>query len=224
MTAPAEPGGLRDGLPVLQRMALSWAPAAARVPTLALLALDTRLAGIVRNSREPMLAQLRLAWWREQFGRDPAGWPEGEPLLVVLRSWQGRHGGLAALVDGWELLTGTAPLPPSALAGFAQARGAAFAGLAEAVGAAGDAAAARRLGTGWALADLGANLSHPDERGAARELAQAHDWRHARLSRAMRPLAVLHGLAARAVRRGEQGADGASLAIVAALRLGLLGR
>jgi len=55
---------LLDSLGPLNRLALAYAPQSTRLPLLALLALDMRLAGIVRNSREPMLAQLRLAWWR----------------------------------------------------------------------------------------------------------------------------------------------------------------
>jgi len=52
-------------LPTASRLALAYAPAKARLQTLALFALDTRLAGLLRNSSEPMLAQLRLSWWRE---------------------------------------------------------------------------------------------------------------------------------------------------------------
>lgn len=207
---------LLDALPPLHRLALAYAPARAREPTLALLALDTRLAGIVRHSHEPMLAQLRLSWWREQLKADAARWPSGEPLLAALKSWNGGHGALGALVDGWELLTGPAPLAAAALDGFADGRGEAFAALAEVIGAPGDAAKARDLGRGWALADLAANVAHPDERQAALLLAEAAP--SPRLSRRMRALTVLHGLARRRL-------DGLSPgALLAAMRLGLLGR
>lgn len=207
--------GLVETLPTLQRLALAYAPARARLPTLALLALDTRLAGIVRNSHEPSLAQLRLAWWREQLQADPAAWPCGEPLLAALQSWGGRQASLAALVDGWEYMTGTAPLPEDDLAAFAQGRGEAFAGLAEIVGA--DPEAALRLGRQWALADLAARVAHPEEQKAARRLLAA-EGRTARVSRALRPLTVLHGLALRSRDRHSVSA------LIAALRLGLLGR
>lgn len=208
----------------MQRLALSYAPAASRLPTLALLALDRRLAGIVRGSREPMLAQLRLAWWREQLAADAARWPEGEPLLNALRSWQGQHGGLTALVDAWEVLTGTAPLPEAALEDFGRARGEAFAALARALGAEGDADAAQRLGRDWALADLAVHVSHPEERSRARALAQNASRSGRRPSRRLRPLAVLHGLALRRLRRDEEGEDLSPGAFALALRLGLLGR
>lgn len=211
-------------LPVLQRLALAYAPADVREPTLALLALDTRLAAILRAAREPMLAQLRLAWWREQLKVEPAAWPRGEPLLTVLRSWEGRRETLVALVDGWEAMTGEAPLPASALESLARARGDAFAALADLLDAGRDREAARDLAIEWALGDLAAHLGNPEERRAADALARARPWRRARLSRKLRPLVVLHGLAARAAKRaGDDGARSPAT-LLAAVRLGLLGR
>jgi phytoene synthase len=49
--------------------------------------LDVRLAGVVRGAREPMLGQLKLAWWRDRLGGDPESWPKGEPLLASLKAW-----------------------------------------------------------------------------------------------------------------------------------------
>ena len=209
---------------MVQRLALSYAPAAARLPTLALLALDRRLAGIVRGSREPMLAQLRLAWWREQLAADAASWPEGEPLLNALRSWQGRHGGLTSLVDAWEVLTGTAPLAEEALEDFGRSRGEAFAALAGALGTERDADRARQFGRGWALADLAVHVSHPEERARALALAMNASRKGPRPSRKLRPLAVLHGLALRRLNGSEQGEDLSPGAFALALRLGLFGR
>jgi phytoene synthase len=206
---------LLEALPPLHRLALAYAPAPARLPTLALLALDARLAGIVRNSHEPSLAQLRLAWWREQLMVDAAAWPRGEPLLAALQSWRGRHTALVELVNGWEMLTGTAPLPDADLAEFAAGRGEAFAALAEVVGA--DREPAARLGRQWALADLATNVANPEERDAAARLLAA-EGRPVRVARALRPLTVLHGLA----RRKQKGQSAATL--LTALRLGLLGR
>lgn len=216
--------GLLGGLPVLQRLALSYAPASARKATLALLALDTRLAGIVRSSSEPMLAQLRLAWWREQLEADASARRAGEPLLAALENWCGQREALIGLVNGWEEITREPPLPGSALEALAHARGAAFAALAEQTGEPRDREAALRLGKSWAIADIAARLSHPEERRIARELAERQDWRRARLSRKMRPLVVLHGLAAGAVRRGHDLDKLPPSAMIAALRLGLLGR
>jgi len=212
MTAPAS---LTEELPIRQRLALSYAPAATRQPLLALLALDQRLARIVRASHEPMLAQLRLAWWREQLGSDGAGWPEGELLLAALRSWGGGHGALLPLVDGWEGMTGAAPLPAEAFDRLAQARAAGFAALGE-----GD---ALRAGRNWALADLAAHLGNAEERATVLVLAEAQDWRRPRLPRSLRPLAVLHALAARGLRRGREDDRMPPGDLAVAMRVGLLG-
>lgn len=207
---------LIEGLPILHRLALSYAPASAREPVLALMALDLRLAGIVRSSHEPMLAQLRLAWWREQLGSDGSAWPEGEPLLAALRSWDGRHGELLPLVDGWEGMTGPAPLPASVFEQLAEARGRGFAAIARDE-------AALRPGRNWALVDLAFRLSNAEERKAAFDLARAQDWSRPRLPRALRPLAVLHAMAARSLRRGAQIDRMTPGDFAVAMRVGLLG-
>ncbi len=218
---------LTEELPIMLRLALSYAPASAREQTLALLALDTRLAAILRAAREPMLAQLRLTWWREQLKAEPSTWPQGDPLLAGLRSWGERREELVGLIDGWEGLTAPAPLPMEALSELAAARGEAFAALAEIVGASGDRDTARRLATNWALADLADHLSDPEEHSRAVALARDRDWRPAALSRRMRPLVVMHGLASRALRRHDA-ADGVAPKTMrtwlTALRLGLFGR
>lgn len=214
-----ETTSLIEKLPPRQRLALAYAPSRDRPKVLALLALDQRLAGIVRHSHEPMLAQLRLAWWREQLASDGKAWPSGEPLLALLRSWQGGHGVLGGLVDGWEAMIGAAPLPPTSFAGLAEARGAAFAAIANNSAA----PQALRLGRNWALADIAARLSHPQERQAALDLVHAQDWRGARLPRGLRPLAVLHGLAARDLRHGGNQDRVSPLALLAAMRIGMTG-
>ena len=219
-----EESELLDGLPVLQRLALSYAPTDVRRSTLALLALDTRLAGIVRAASEPMLAQIRLAWWREQLSVDAPSVPAGEPLLAILQTWGSGRKALVGLVNAWEEITGAPPLPITALEKLAYARGRAFADLAEQISGSAERDAALRLGRNWALADIAARLSQPDERRAVRELAEAQDWSTVRLSRKMRPLVMLHGLAARAIRRGEALDEMPPSAMIAALRLGLLGR
>lgn len=212
---------LLPALPQTMRLALAYAPSQARLPTLALLALDQRLAGLLRHSREPMMAQIRLAWWRETLDRDAGEWPEGEPLLAALRSWNGQHRALVKLVDGWEALTGEAPLAPSALEEMVDGRAAAFAGLAHALGRDGEAETARLLGRRWALADLSTKLNHPGESVVVRRLAQAEAGRIARVSRVLRPLAVLEGLASETMTGGGQGS---ARTVLKAMRIGLLGR
>ena len=177
-----EKEGLLGSLSALQRLALAYAPARAAAPTLALFALDVRLAGIVRSASEPMLAQLRLAWWREQLEASVGTLPAGEPLIAVLESWTGSRRALVGLAEGWEEMTGPAPLAGSAIERLAEARAEAFCGLCDQIAPKRDRAEARRLGYNWALADIAANLSHPEERRTAAELASAQDWRAAPMS------------------------------------------
>jgi phytoene synthase len=210
---------LLDSLPAVQRVALAYAPQGSHAGWLGLLALDSRLAQLVRETREPMLGQIRLAWWRERLSEAPTKRPKGEPLLALLGDDSER---LLPLIDAWEAMLGAAPLPRATIAGFAEGRAEALAGLAAALGhpaAAGDTA---QLGRSWALADLGLRLRHPEEREHAAALIAAEGHHHPRLPGEMRPLVVLHGLAVRDLRGGN---DEAGMgALFATLRLGIFGR
>lgn len=199
-----------------RRLALGYAPATARPLFLGLYALDAKLAGIVRSAREPMLGQLKLAWWRDQLAKPVAARPLGEPVLAALTPWGDNATALAALVDGWEPLLGDDYPAKADLADFAAARGTACAALAGLLGA--DPEAARRAGQGWALGDLGLMLGPAEQ---LRQLAAAADWRTPRLNRAMRPLLIHHGLARRS--KSKDFAHPGPASLVLAMRLGLLG-
>jgi len=205
-------------LPEAQQLALAHSPAGARAKALAVLALDARLAGIVRKRGEPMLAQMRLAWWRDMLRSPASSWPRGEPVLAALATWQD-PARLAALTDGWEFLL-TDRLDKASIEGFASGRQAAFAALAAELGAAeGPIGSAART---WALADLAANLSDPSERALVLETAGSSSPE--RLPRSLRALAILSALGARALARGGRPLlEGRGAALVA-LRVGLFGR
>ena len=206
-------------LPLPQRLALTYAPAATRAHALALMALDNRLAGIIRQGGEPVIAQIKLAWWRDRLGERPDAWPGGEPLLAALRSWPGGAATLVPLVDGWEGSLAE-DLTVSAIEQFANGRAAGWAALAPA----GSRQATLAVGRQWALADLARNLGQDAEAGAARRLAMAGKAAPARLPRAVRPLAVLRALTWRALERDSaELLDGAG-ALFVALRAGLTGR
>ena len=207
-------------LPERQRLALNYAPGPARAALGVVFALDARLAGIVRNSREPMLAQLRLAWWREQLSGEDAGQTRGDPLLDALGAFTGDRQALVAMVDGWEGMTGAAPLAGSAFTALAEARAGA---LASSGGTARHHADAVRLGRNWSLADTAMRLTDPVERQRAMDLAHAQDWRGARLSRSLRPLAILHALAARDLRHGGNPTHLSSRDLLVVMRVGTFG-
>lgn len=206
-------------LPLAQRLALSYAPAAIRKQVLALLVFDNRLAAILQQGGEPVIAQIKLAWWRDRLGENPESWPAGEPLLHALRDWPGGPGLLIPLVDGWEGLL-AAELSAGEIEEFAQGRAAAWLALAPPHAMTEAGAAAR----GWALADLALNLGQAEEAEIVRELARHETGAACRLPRALRSLAVLRGLARRALQRGSaELLDGPGAGFVA-LRIGLFGR
>lgn len=186
------------------RLALAYAPAAHRPVQLAAFALDARLAGVVGAAREVLLAQIKLAWWRERLS-EPAGQrPQGEPLLAALSAWQGSVDPLLALIDGWEAMLD--PDEPAPLA-LAEGRAALGRGLAMQANVPAAADAAGQALHGWSLAALG------------QEPAQAD---RLILPRSLRALAVLHGLARRS--GGCAPLLDGPLALASAVRIGMIGR
>ncbi len=204
-------------------IALAWQPVASRPALATLFALDARLAGVVSRAKEPLLAQMRLAWWRDRLGERPGADALGEPLLDDLADrWSGHVSLLKSLVDGWESLLGEAPLSSSAIGDFASGRGDALAAFASLAGADRHSEAARTAGQGWALADLAWRSSDASERDTARSLGREIDFVPIR-ARALRGIAVLGGLSRRSLTRGEPLMRGRGAAL-AAIRLGMLGR
>lgn len=212
---------LLEAIPTEQRLALAYARNPDKPLMLALFLLDARLAATVRGGREPVLAQIKLAWWREQLAKDAADRPAGEPLLAMLAPLAAEGAALGRMVDGWEQLLGDSPLPSGALECFADGRGAAFAALARHIGEPAAAPAAERAARGWALADLAAKLGQAEERAAALDLAARQDWARIALPRRLRPLQVLHGLARR--ERGQGPLLAGPGALLVATRIGLSG-
>jgi phytoene synthase len=185
---------LIDTLPPLERLAASYAPAATRPLWIGYFALEQRLADTARDGRDPIMVQLRLAWWRDRLGEDSAKWPKGEPLLAALGPWNPERAALVALVDGIEALH---------------------------VGEKGPAERdVARVGIMAALARFSGGAGGDAVERAAREWTglEPAPGSAPRLPRAMRPLVLLRGLAL----RGEGGSP--FLRFLTALRLGLLGR
>lgn len=155
-----------------QRLALSYAPRAARSGLAALWALDARLGGLLRHSSDPMVAQLRLTWWHEALTALDKKPPPAEPLLAALaadllpRGVRGAR--LAGMIDGWEALLDADPLDDARLEAYAVARGAVLFELAGVVcGAA--TPALTDAGAGWALADLSRHVRDREVAATARQ-------------------------------------------------------
>jgi phytoene synthase len=188
-------------------LALTYVPSARREAVRALWRLDAALGAVLVGGREPLISQIKLAWWRDSLEKLDHSKAPAEPVLQAVAAEilpAGVTGAeLSGLEEGWTLLLGQDPLTPSELATYATARGALlFSHSARLLGSEADEAMAR-AGEGWALMDLARHSNPVDAEaavGAARE-------RFARLTRlrwpsALRPLGMLARLAGRDAERG----------------------
>ena len=196
MAQSTETAELSDELPPLLRLAVAYAPAPARPPWTALVLLDHRLSRAVTGASSPLLAQLKLAWWRDRMRAPASSWPAGEPLLAALAQFDRERAALESLVDAWEGLIGDEAGAPE-MAALGDARANAVAGLARTLNCVADPAAMAALARRWSLPDVAQPVP-------------------ARLPRALRPLLILANLP----RPDEAG----PLALLRILRLGLFGR
>ena len=102
-------------LPVWGPLVLAHAGEALGGPLEVVLRLDRRMGRLVSEVSEPALGQIRLAWWREEIGRErtvdaPA---PPDPLLVdILERWPGDREPLVELINGWEELLEVYPQYP----------------------------------------------------------------------------------------------------------------
>lgn len=198
---------LTADLPPELLLSLAWQPAATRSGLATLFVLDQRLAQVVGRAREPILAQMRFAWWREGLGAAASGQTHAEPLLSEIeRSWSGRAEALSGLVDGWEARLLDAERSDAVTAG----RGEALSQFAELSVAAVDSAAIGEIARRWTLAE---SLDRPPQRVPPLP----------RFPRMIRGLAVLGSLATMALLRGEP-MLATRQSTIYALRAGLLGR
>lgn len=211
----------QDPLPPEAELALAWSAPNLRGPLSIALQLDRRLARIVGRTQEPMLGQMRLAWWREALGKPVADRPRGDPVLDATgQHWRGRELSLVAMVDGWEILVTAASIGAEEAEAFGAGRGAFFAALAgEGAGAQARLAAA---GARWALADAAAGVSDPVERAVLTSAGLAVGAAQGRIPGDLRGLAVLESLALRALRRGGRPLMEGRGAPLAALRGAIL--
>lgn len=176
-------------------LATLYAPPAARAGMLALHALDLELAEVARSTTEPMLGQIRLAWWREQLQSLDAGGRPAHPVLGALVDAALPAGisgaSLEPFEDAWLAVL------DADIAAHAEARARLFEALLSLLLVAPPAALAksvRRLGAGWAIVDIARTGRAVD----AALLARAADLlAPAKLPRAARPLAALAALARR---------------------------
>ena len=219
-----ESADLLDECPEVTRVALSSA-SAHRDIWLAAFALDGRVGRMVLGASEPMLGQMRVAWWRDQLGKLVHDRPRGDHLLDLIgTNWNRNEAALVDLIDGWEALLSPRPLAETAILEFVAGRVNLSQSLANLVGTMDHERDVRRAGTLWALADLAINARDEAELSRAVKLGAAEGTNGLRLSRDMRPLAVIAGLAQRSLHFGGRPMLGDRASPLIALRLSLIGR
>ena len=203
MAQDTETAGLSTELPPLSRLAVAYAPVGARPAWTALVLFDHRLSRAVAGASSPLLAQLKLAWWRDRMREAASRWPQGDPLLAALKAFETERVALEALVDAWEGLIGEegegeveGELEPDALERLGEARADAIAALARTLACAADPGAIATLARCWTMPDA--------------QMSAA-----VRLPRALRPLVIL-------ANAPPSGAGPA--AMLRTVRLGMFGR
>lgn len=207
------------------RIALGYCAPLQREQFALAFALDQRLGQLVARTAEPMLGQMRLAWWREALRQAPEQRPKGDAVLDrISQRWQGSCDPLIDLVDGWEHLVSEEPLDRAAAIACGKARAGA---MLAATGLAFDApgiCAARAAGMIWALADLASKVSDSDERAVIIAAGRAAPPPARRMPPQARALAVLGALGHRSLRRGGRPLMEGRMAALVAVRAAIFTR
>ena len=209
-------------------LAVSYAPARCRAALTALFALDERMGGIVATTSEPMIGLMRLAWWREAFGRLDHGPAPAEPLLGELQRTVLPRGvtgtAMSEIEGGWAALLEDEPAS-AAVERHGRERGGGLFALAGMILGAAEPRLAD-AGAGWALADLGHRHSSAEVRGLARARAATllDDLFGRRWPGPARPLAMLAALARRDAQADATRRQGSPARLARMLALRLTGR
>jgi phytoene synthase len=202
MTAilPEDPRGRAAASDRDRYLAVLHAPAAAQAGLFALFALDLELAQVVASTTEPLLGEIRLAWWREQLDRLDTAPAPAQPTLAALKAdvvpcgVTGRS--LEPLEDAFLALLLDPAFDDIALERYVRLRGGTlFAAAACVLG--GNAATAAALGAVWALGGLVRQGPPPAiAREALVAVAARQGWTPP-VERSLRPLLGLARLAQR---------------------------
>lgn len=213
-----------EELPSERTLALAYARPNDRDTIDAFLRLDFNLGRAVAQASEPIVGQLRLAWWRESLGVADGEKPPGNPLLeAIVKSFGDRANSLVRLVDGWEMILLAERLDEPAIEALVDGRVQGWLTIASRISSEVDTQRISTAARRWALADLQAGLSEQCERDSVISLAEREPGKVS-LPRSMRPLAVLAALSDRAIARGGGELLGDRMAALVALRSGLIGR
>lgn len=153
-------------------LALAYVPRARRAAVEALWRLDAALSAVLTTGRQPMISEIRLAWWREALEKLDAAPPPAEPVLHAVAATVlavGIRGSeLAGMEAGWAALLSPERLTPADLDLYASARGGLlFSHTARLLGEPMPALGVEAGGAAWALVDLARHSASREEADAA---------------------------------------------------------
>jgi phytoene synthase len=210
-------------------LALAYVPARHRPAVEALWRLDAALASVLSTGKEPLISQIRLAWWREALEKLDTERAPSEPVLQALAEHvvpAGVSGAeLSAMEAGWAVLLSSEPLSGADLELYASARGGLlFRYTARILGEAAPAADIEAGGNAWALIDLARHSTDAPDAEAATLATRAIPL--GRWPSHLRPLGMLAILARRdaAPERPRWEAQGAPRRMLRMLRHRLSGK
>jgi 15-cis-phytoene synthase len=98
-------------LPGPEMLAIAYASRVAVAKLRWLLLFDHRLAEVLARAKEPLIAQMRLAWWRDVLAKPADQHPKGEPLLAILPDDPALIDAALDLIDAYEMLVTEADAP-----------------------------------------------------------------------------------------------------------------
>jgi len=181
-------------------LALTYVPARRRAAVEALWLLDSALGAVLSTGREPLISQIRLAWWREAIEKLDSAPAPAEPVLASVARHvlpQGVSGAeLSEMEAGWAVLLEPGALRDADLDIYASARGGLlFRYTARLLGEGEPPAGVEAGGRAWALIDLArhsANQADGEAASSSARAAQPFRW-----PAHLRPLGMLAILAAR---------------------------
>lgn len=189
--------------------------------------LDMRLGRIVGGTTEPMLGQMRLAWWRETLNQPQAERPRGDKVMDGIGlHWQKREAVLVGLVDAWEHVLGEAALTEENSRAFLRGRSEALVRVFQKVSVENsDKTALGEPAWNWAVADFASKVLSPKEREMLVEIGLSHSKDEAqRVGKGARGLAVLGALGLRSLSKGARPLLEGRGASLVAMRAAIFGR
>ncbi len=178
-----------------KRLAIAYAQRKYRGYLELLLAFDDRMASVVLRATEPLIAQMRLAWWNDVIGKNVQDRPSGEPFLAVLAEAEMDYPHLKLpetmiqIADSWGILLANEEWSTNVLHNFADMRGKAiFGSYARVTGV--ETRGMEKAGQYWALADLLVHAHNDSYQQAAATAFQTLSL-PTRLPRKLRSLGIL---------------------------------